>query len=82
MAVTGVTLNKDSVTLSVGDTETLTATIAPANATDKAVTWSSDDSTVASVANGVVTAEATGTATITVTTHDGSFTDTCAVTVS
>lgn len=80
--MTGVSLNKNSVSLDVGDTETLTATITPSNATDKAVTWSSDDSTVASVSNGVVTAEAAGSATITVTTHDGNKTATCDVTVS
>lgn len=82
VAVTGVTLDQDTLTMSVGDTETLVATVAPANATDKTVTWSSDDSTIASVVDGVVTAEAAGTATITVTTTDGSFTDTCSVTVS
>ena len=59
------------------------ATIAPANATVQTVTWSSDDDTVASVDNaGKVTGESAGTATITVTTTDGDFTDTCAVTVT
>lgn len=82
VAVTGVSLNKESTTISVGGSETLTATIAPSNATDTAVTWTSDDTDVATVADGVVTGESEGTATITVTTHDGSFTDTCEVTVS
>lgn len=68
--------------MDTGDTETLVATVAPANATDKTVTWSSDDTEVATVTNGLVTAIGAGTATITVTTTDGSFTATCSVTVT
>ena len=80
--VTGVSLNKASTTLTVGDTETLTATVAPEDATNKAVTWSSNDSTVATVdESGKVTAVAPGEATITVTTEDGSKTATCTVIV-
>ena len=79
--VTGVSLNKTELTLTEGNIETLTATITPDNATNKNVTWSSDTPSVASVNNGVVTAVAPGTATITVTTEDGSKTATCAVTV-
>lgn len=81
IAVTGVSLNKTSTSISVGETETLTATVVPANALNTAVTWTSSNTDVATVANGVVTAEAAGSATITVTTTDGSFTATCAVTV-
>ena len=80
--VTGVTLNKTSTSLYVGDTETLTATVAPDNATDKTVTWTSSNPSVATVENGVVTAVSAGTATITVTTDDGTKTATCTVTVS
>jgi len=80
--VTGVALDKDTLSLKVGNTAALTATVAPDNATNKAVTWASSNESVATVANGVVTAVAKGTATITVTTVDGSFTDTCAVTVT
>ena len=81
--VTGVTLNKTSTSLYVGDTETLTATVEPSDATDKNVTWSSDDTSVATVdASGLVTAVSAGTATITVTTEDGAKTATCTVTVS
>ncbi len=80
--VTGVTLNKTSTSLYVGDTETLTATVAPDNATNKNVTWSTSDANVATVENGVVTAVSAGTATITVTTEDGAKTATCTVTVS
>ena len=79
--VTGVTMNKTSTSLYVGDTETLTATVAPDNATNRAVTWASSNPSVAKVENGVVTALACGTAVITATTQDGNHTATCAVTV-
>ncbi len=80
--VTGVTLDKTALEVFVGRNDTLTATIAPADATDKTVTWSTSDAAVATVdANGKVTGVAVGTATITVTTKDGSFTATATVTV-
>lgn len=82
VAVTGVALNKDAISLEVGKTETLTATVAPTNATNNNLTWSSDAEDVATVEDGVVTAVAEGKATITVTTVDGGFTATCTVTVS
>lgn len=82
VAVTGVTLNQDELPLGVGSSSTLTATVAPENATNKAVTWSTSDEAVATVADGVVTAVAEGTATITATTVDGGFTASCAVTVT
>ena len=82
VGVTGVTLNKTTLPLTVGDTETLTATVAPTDATNKAVTWTTSKESVATVdAEGKVTAVAAGEATITVTTTDGSFTATCTVTV-
>ena len=80
--VTGVSLNKSETTLTVGGTETLTATITPDNATNKAVMWSSDNESVATVTNGVVTAVGAGTATIISTTQDGGKTATCVVTVT
>ena len=81
--VTKVELNKTSLTLDVNESETLTATITPGNATDQNVTWSSDNESVAKVdANGLVTAVAPGTATITVTTADSGKTATCTVTVN
>ncbi len=80
--VTGVSLNKTSMTMTMGSTETLTATIAPANASDKSVAWTTSNANVAMVADGVVTAVATGTATITATTVDGGLTATCTVTVT
>ncbi len=79
--VTSVALNRDSATLSIGDTLQLFATVAPANASNKEVTWSSSNTSVATVSNGVVTAEANGSATITVTTLDGEYTATCTITV-
>ena len=83
VAVTGVTLDKSSLNLTVGKTETLTATVNPDDATNKAVTWSSDKLSVATVSDtGLVAAVAEGTATITVTTVDGNKTATCAVTVT
>ncbi len=82
VAVTGVSLNKSSLDLTVGDTETLVATVAPSNATNKNVTWESSNAAVASVANGLVTALAEGNATVTVKTVDGNKTATCAVAVS
>lgn len=80
--ITGVSLNKTSLSMTIGDTQTLTATVTPSNATDKSVTWSSSNTSVATVSSsGVVTAKAAGTATITVTTSDGAKTATCSVTV-
>ena len=80
--MTGVSLDKTTLSLSAGDTEQLTETVAPSDATDKGVTWESTDEDVATVASGLVTAVAAGTATITVKTDDGSYTATCEVTVS
>lgn len=79
--VTGVSLSKTSTTITAGQTETLTATITPENASNKAVEWSTSDEKVATVNSGKVTAVAPGTANITVTTQDGSKTASCTVTV-
>ena len=79
--VTGVTLSETTKTIAIGEEFTLTATVAPADAADKTVMWMSDDSNVATVDEGKVTAVAAGTANITVTTKDGGKTATCAVTV-
>ena len=80
--VESVSLDKTSITLKEGDSETLTATVYPANATNKKVSWKSSDESVATVSNGQVTALKAGTATITVTTEDGGKTATCQVTVN
>ena len=81
--VAGVSLNKSATTIYTGNTETLTASVAPATATNKAVTWSSSNPAVASVdAAGTVTALAPGMAAITVSTADGAKVASCAVTVT
>jgi predicted outer membrane repeat protein len=81
IAVTGVSLDQTTLALEPGNTATLVATVAPGDATDKSVSWTSSNEAVATVADGVVTAVADGTCTITVTTTDGGFTATCDVTV-
>ncbi|AFV01718.1 hypothetical protein UNSWDHB_2944 [Dehalobacter sp. UNSWDHB] len=80
--VTGVSVNPTSVSLDAGDTQQLTAAVVPANATNKAVTWSCSNQNASVSSTGLVTAQLAGTATITVTTNDGGFTATTAVTVS
>ena len=80
--VEGITLNKASTTINVGATETLTATVTPAAAVNKNVTWTSSNTSVATVSSsGVVTGVGRGTATITATTVDGGYTASCTVTV-
>ncbi|MGE4508703.1 MAG: Ig domain-containing protein [Eubacteriaceae bacterium] len=81
VAVTSVSLSPTEVTLSRGTSQVLTASVSPANASNKALTWSSSDRSVAVVENGIVTPKGNGTATITVTTVDGNKTATCKVTV-
>lgn len=81
--VTDVTLDKESLTLQEKGSATLTATVEPADATNKNVTWESSDTSIATVdANGKVAAISAGTAMITVKTAEGDFTDTCEVTVT
>ena len=71
--VTSISLNKTSLSLEIGDEVTLSVTILPDNANDKSYTWSSSDSSIASVDNsGKVTARANGNATIKATANDGS----------
>ena len=80
--VQSVSLNKTELSLNVGESVTLTATVLPENADNKAVTWSSSDAAVATVdSNGKVSAVAAGSAVITVKTTDGEKTATCTVTV-
>lgn len=81
VAVTGVTLVPTAAVVKVGKTERLTATVAPANATNKNVIWTSSDATIATVADGVVTGVKAGNATITVATEDGGFTISCDIEV-
>ena len=78
--VNSVSLNKISLSLEIGESETLTATASPSNATDQALNWKSSDNSVASVSNGRIMAESVGTATITVESSNGKS-STCSVTV-
>ncbi|WP_405172242.1 immunoglobulin-like domain-containing protein [Paenibacillus sp. FSL H8-0280] len=81
--VSGISLDKTTLSIVEGQSGQLTATVAPANATKKAVTWSSSDTAVATVsATGQVTAVAPGTARITVTTVDGGLSSSATVTVT
>ena len=83
IAVTGVTLNESSLYIEAGKTAQLTATVSPADATNKKVTWSSSDETIATVdASGKVSAITPGIAYITVTTEDGGKTAICSVMVT
>ncbi|WP_010233636.1 Ig-like domain-containing protein [Clostridium arbusti] len=83
VSITSLILNENTYNLTVGDTNTLTANIAPINASNKALSWTSSDNAVAEVTDtGKVTAVGAGTAKITATTKDGSKTSSCAVTVN
>ena len=79
--VSGVVLDTNNVTLKIGDTKTITATVVPQNSPNKAVTWSSSDESIVTVNNGLITAIKTGTATITATTQEGNESASCTVTV-
>lgn len=83
VSVTGITLTKASTSILVDGAELLSATISPTNATNQTVTWTSSDTAIVTVSQvGLVTGIAAGTATITVTTEDGSKTASCGVTVT
>jgi len=83
ISVNGVTLDQDTLSLiEGGEVGTLIATVTPIDAVITDVTWASSNEAVATVLNGVVTPLTAGTTTITATTVDGEFTDTCAVTVT
>jgi hypothetical protein len=82
-AVTGITLNEESIVLNVGENKSLSVNFQPDNATNKNVTWTSDQAEIASVdKNGKITGIAVGDATITATTEDGKKTASCKVTVA
>jgi len=87
IAVTGISLDKQNISLQVGNgayatTSSLTATITPSNATNKNITWSSSNPNVATVTDGIITAVGEGATTITVTTKDGNKKASCTVTVT
>ena len=82
VGVSGITLNKTALNLTIGASESLVATISPSNATNKDVKWTSSNTNVATVdTTGKVTGVSAGSATITVKTKDGAKIATCNVTV-
>lgn len=81
IAVGSVSLDKDSIELLIGQTDTLTATVLPQTATNKSITWESSNTNVVTVQNGIITATGLGDALVTVTTADGGLTAQCAVSV-
>jgi len=82
VSVSSVSLNKTSLSLVTGYSDTLIATLSPSNATNKNVSWKTSDSAIASVADGIITAKAAGAAIITVTTVDGAKEANCYVSVT
>lgn len=83
VTVTGVSLNKKTLQMVVGNTATLTASVLPANASNKSVTWTSSNTATATISStGTISAKAEGVTTITCKTVDGNFTAECYVVVS
>lgn len=81
VVVEGISLDKTNLNLKKGSSYTLNATITPSNATNKLITWTSDNENIVTVLDGKVTAKEVGTATITATTQDGNYSATCKITV-
>ena len=79
--VSQITLNTNALTLEVGESEKLTATVSPFNADNPTILWASDNASIAKVSGGTVTAVAPGTARITAKADDGGISDECVVTV-
>ncbi len=79
--VTGITLSRTSANLVVGQSVPISATVLPINAVNKEITWTSSDSSIASIEDNIITANSVGTATITATTYNG-LTATCTVKVA
>ena len=79
--VSGIKLDKSALSIEIGQKATVTATIAPSDATNKSITWSSANSSIATVNNGVVEGVATGETTITAKTNDGGYSATIPVKV-
>ncbi len=82
VSVTSVSVVRDTINLGARESSTIAVTVLPVNATNKVVTWSSSDISIATVSNGIITGGSLGTATLTVTTIDGSHTDTVVITVT
>lgn len=81
IAVTSVSLDKNTLSIKKGESAILTATVKPSNATNQSVKWSTSNSNV-TVSNGEVTGKAVGTSVVTVTTDDGGYTAQCTVNVA
>lgn len=81
IAVTSVSLDKNTLSIKKGESAILTATVKPLNATNQSVKWSTSNSNV-TVSNGEVTGKAVGTSVVTVTTDDGGYTAQCTVNVA
>ena len=81
ISVSSVSLNSSTVSINMGSTVQLTATVLPVDATNKTIVWTTSNNSIATVSNGLVTPLSEGTAVITVSTVDGNYTDTCTVTV-
>ena len=81
ISVTGVSLDPAAVTLCINDTTTLSATVSPADASNKSVTWASSNTNAVTVSNKTITAAGVGEAIVTVTTNDGGYTAQCSVSV-
>jgi uncharacterized protein YjdB len=81
IAVSGISLSNSEIDLYLGEATEIQATIEPANATNKALVWSSSDNSIATVDNGIVTGVSKGETTIVATSEDGSFQASCRVSV-
>lgn len=81
VAVSSVSLDKDSLNILIGNTDSLKATVSPANAGNGKVTWSTSDNTIATVDGGHISAKALGSVTITATSQDGTHSASCPVKV-
>lgn len=82
VSVTSIVLSRNSANIKIDDTITVTATVLPANATNKGISWSSSNNSIATVSNGRITGIAEGTAVITATTRDGNKTASITITVT
>ena len=82
ISVTGIVVNNSSISVNVSGTSQILGTISPFNATNQSVIWSSNNTGIATVVNGLITGVSTGTTTITVTTIDGSYNANVSVTVA
>ena len=82
ISVTGISVSPSSTSVEAGKDVTITPTITPSNATNQGVSWTTSNSSIATVSGGIVTGVAEGSATITATTSDGGYTATCSVTVT